>query len=681
MSSRIQILASDASKVIAFAAASPLPTLDKAENPLPEAIVWMPAGRHAISAGTLDGPTFTGSIVCDEQAARAVSASFQSITATGQRIWLDFDHEDAEASAWVKSFSWDSARGILAHVEWTSKGEAAVRGKSYYSFSPAFEAEGKSGRVLGLIAGHAAGGLVNAPAFGAAMPALIAARIGNVTTNKTAPGGKPELTNMKDLLVKLLAALAITPPADATEEQMVALVAKHSTENSKAVAQLGEMKVELEKVQVAAKAKAESDASAKKLAEDAVKQIGEINAVLASLKAGASLTHAGPGGVQVTSESITDILAGYAAKDPAQFPVSKQYEFQRDEFARERAQIWARSISPFVKKESLYDLVCHAEKRKGDVSRVAAKNVTGPVPILAANSLGTLVGSLVTQQHLSLLKAQLPALDLFSTDFSGSSVKLNQSIITRILGLPTVQTYSTSSGYAKTDVTATDVSVVINTHRYTQYDYNANELASTSRDLFGEQAEGAIYVLGKDMLDALLALVLKANFASQTVVTQANWNRSALIAARVALRKRKVQIRDGFALMNEDYFGALASDATIINLGVYQRPELINEYVLPKIAGFQPVGYVDFPTAGTVTALLGAKESLLMAARLPYDYVDAQAGSNYGNVSQITDPNTGLSVMLTQYVNHDLGASRYRLALMYGVALGDTTRAQLISST
>jgi hypothetical protein len=102
--------------------------------------------------------------------------------------------------------------------------------------------------------------------------------------------------------------------------------------------------------------------------------------------------------------------------------------------------------------------------------------------------------------------------------------------------------------------------------------------------------------------------------------------------------------------------------------------------MLPKIAGFTPMAYVDLPTTNFLTAIIGVKECVLVAARLPYDYVDAQIGANYGAVSQITDPNTGLSVMLTQYVNHDLGNSNYRLALMSGSAVGDGARAQLIAS-
>lgn len=143
--------------------------------PLPSAIVWMPEGVHKISAGTVGGGTYSGKVICDAQAGRAIKESFSRITAGGRRVYLDFNHEEGAAAAWVKRFDYVGGLGIIAHVEWTAGGEAALRGKTYYSFSPSFSCERETGRVVSLLPGKAAGGIVNSPAFDA-MPALIAAK-------------------------------------------------------------------------------------------------------------------------------------------------------------------------------------------------------------------------------------------------------------------------------------------------------------------------------------------------------------------------------------------------------------------------------------------------------------------------------------------------------------------------
>ena len=394
--------------------------------------------------------------------------------------------------------------------------------------------------------------------------------------------------------------------------------------------------------------------------------------------------------VDVTRQDPVDILAAYAAKDPAQLPTNNHSAVSRAELSIERAHIFARDISPLLKgnsterRNALVNLLLTAEGRKDDVARIAAKASAQVAKIMAANSLGSLSGSLIAQTCLSLLKAELPALSVFTTDFSNAAAKLNQTIITRVRAIPAVQTYSTSTGYQATSATDTDVPVTIAAHRYVQFDYNANELASTSRDLFGEQAEGAIYALGKDVIDTALAFFNLTNFSAgsqHTVVTQTNWGRPAMINARTALVTRHVYPKGGYCLQNANYFGQLSQDPAIVSLAAFQDPDIIEMGVLPTISDIKPIEYADFPTNGvSLAAVVGTKEAIVLATRLPYDYVDAQVGSNYGAVSQVTDPGSGLSLMLTQYVNHDAGVSRYRVALMSGSAVGDTTRAQLITS-
>jgi hypothetical protein len=670
----VRVQARDAAGVLAFSVPTALPDL-KAGDPLPKEIVWMPAGTHAIQAGTVEGGSYAGTVICDEGAARVAQTGLAALQASGQRTWLDMNHDDGAAVADVRSFSWDPARGVIAHLDWTPRGETALRNKEFSSFSPTFEAHRTTGRVLGLIEGHALGGLVNAPAF-KLMPALIAARFGGGTNN--APGVTPAKEHMKDLLIKLLAALKVQHDANATEDTLVALVAKHFTP-ADASAEVTALKKQLEDAEKAAVAARKENAE--KIAALEKKQT-ENEAVVAGIQARR---------VDVTETDVSEVLAAYAAKDPSQLPANEAYSVQRAELALERANIYANELKPRLHKSgirseirgALHGLLLHARAKGDTIMKVTARLSDNRVKLQSANALGTLSGSLITQQSMSLLKHDLPALGSFTTDFSNAAAKLNQTIITRVPTLQAEQTYDADTGYAKADVTATDIPVTINAHKYAQFAYNANELASSNRDLFGEQAEGAIYALGKGTVDALLALFTVANYddaAQANVVAEADWKRSAVVAARKALRKRKVMVRDGFAIMNEDYFAALASDPVIVALATFQRADLIMEYILPKIAGFMPVGYADLPTTGNLAAILGTKESAIVATRLPYDYVDAQLGGNYGAVSQITDPASGLSVMLTQYVNHDLGRSNYRVALMRGVAVGHKPRVQLIKS-
>jgi hypothetical protein len=668
----VRVLASSADPVGVFGASASIVVPTDPTASLPDCIVWMPAGTHAINAHTADGGTFSGNVICDEQACRAVMASKAKIEATGRRVWLDFNHDEAEASAWVDSFSWDPSRGILAHLKWTAPGEAALRGRSFRSFSPAFACEQSTGRVHGLLGGdHSAGGLVNAQAF-TAMPALIAARMsGFPATSQPAPGGQSEhQKNMnKEQLIALLAALKVTPPADSTVEQLVALHAKTvgeiaakeiKADADKAAAEvlaknnaaIEAAKVEANKAAVAVQAKAAQDA------RDA--ELAEIKATLAAVRAGATAAGAGPGIVQVTA-SVEDVITGYAKMNI------------KNEGAMERGVFYRDKIAPVLAKVG--GIQFGAELHR------AMKILASNKDVLASNSLGTLVGNLISQQSLALLRYEFPELTLFTTDFSDASAKLNQTIDTRL------KTAITASAYTGTFTAAnagnTDVPVTLDTHAYAQVAFNANELGGTNRDLFGEQAEVLNYAIGKDLVDAVYALMTIANFTTTGLIlgstgggTSASvdgtgYNRASAIAAAKKLQVLKQPKAGRFNILNSDAFGALMTDPTVVSLAAFQKPEVITDYVLPPIAGMKTIEAVNLPTTGSMVGFSGSPRALAIVTRIPNDYTNALSGSSYGSVSTIKDPNTGLTVMQTAYINHDTGTSNLRLSVMRGAAVGD----------
>jgi hypothetical protein len=66
---------------------------------------------------------------------------------------------------------------------------------------------------------------------------------------------------------------------------------------------------------------------------------------------------------------------------------------------------------------------------------------------------------------------------------------------------------------------------------------------------------------------------------------------------------------------------------------------------------------------------------------VPNDYTLALPGASNGNVSVVTNPDTGISVQLVQYVDHNLAAATARVATMYGVAVGNPAVARRLALT
>lgn len=166
----------------------------------PPSIQLFPPGVHKINAKGGDGNPVSLSVNVTEATAAAIKSCFDQMTAaaeagTGPRPYLDFNHDDKEASGWPTDVFWAGNDPVTGGVRakmtnadgvstWSKPGEEAITGRSYRAFSPNFQFDRESGSVVGT--GPNMGGLVNRPAFRAIQPlsAKDAEQPNNVAMNK-----------------------------------------------------------------------------------------------------------------------------------------------------------------------------------------------------------------------------------------------------------------------------------------------------------------------------------------------------------------------------------------------------------------------------------------------------------------------------------------------------------------
>jgi hypothetical protein len=313
-----------------------------------------------------------------------------------------------------------------------------------------------------------------------------------------------------------------------------------------------------------------------------------------------------------------------------------------------------------------------------------------------ADTLGTLSGTLVAQRTLDLYKFEFPVLDSITTDFSDLPAQFNQTTTTRIIVVPSVISYDATLGTdgrpagwtVTTPAQTVDASVTLNKHRAVDIIFDANTLASTMRRLFEEMAPAAAYALGKDVVDSLYAVITPGNYTTNTAISigALNFGRPTFAKAKKVLNKLGVPFTNRFALANSDYQEMLEQDPTLVSLAVFQKPEIITNSELPQIARFRPIEAPNLPaTAWTGGAALQAffahKSALLMQSRIPNDWSSVLGpSSTYGSVNVVTNPDTGLSVLLVQFSNPQSSHAEYRLSLIYGVAKGNEKGGQPVTN-
>jgi hypothetical protein len=135
-----------------------------------------------------------------------------------------------------------------------------------------------------------------------------------------------------------------------------------------------------------------------------------------------------------------------------------------------------------------------------------------------------------------------------------------------------------------------------------------------------------------------------------------------------------------FALFNAVYFGQLKKDPAIVSLSAFQDKAIIEQGVLPDVEGFRVIKAVNLPATGNLVGFGGSRSSCVMAARIDSDYTTILPGASYGNVTTVTDPDLGLSVLQVQYVDHKKATATQRISLLFGVAKGQAPAGQRFTS-
>lgn len=294
-----------------------------------------------------------------------------------------------------------------------------------------------------------------------------------------------------------------------------------------------------------------------------------------------------------------------------------------------------------------------------------------------ANVLGTLASSLILQRALELVFTERPVLNAITLDLAPDAVKFNQTVITRTKSVAAVNNFGTGAS----DRADTDVPVTINQFKEIHHAFTIQELSSTDRNLVEESARPIAVGLANHMVDALAANWIAANFTNSTTVAAAWDYENTLIAIRKALAGRGVPA-PWFFVANSDVYNSLLTDTTVISaLNNPSNGDAIRTGRLPMVSGMQIMEYPGLATTGNMVGFAAHMDSTVMASRPPADPRDVlPSAAVQGNIGYITEPRTGLTVMVNEWVDMTTLTANVRMVWMYGTAKGNGNNGQILKT-
>jgi hypothetical protein len=132
--------------------------------------------------------------------------------------------------------------------------------------------------------------------------------------------------------------------------------------------------------------------------------------------------------------------------------------------------------------------------------------------------------------------------------------------------------------------------------------------------------------------------------------------------------------------VNAGTYAAFLKDELIVAADKNARSQAINTGVISAVAGFDIFEYPAIISTNTLIGFAGLKDSAVLAMRAPSNPQDISDAPYAGKLTYVTGPESGITVMVNEWIDQSTLAVNVRLIWLYGVAVGNATNGQRMVS-
>ncbi len=286
--------------------------------------------------------------------------------------------------------------------------------------------------------------------------------------------------------------------------------------------------------------------------------------------------------------------------------------------------------------------------------------------------MATRTANKILADIVAAFRTRVPALGSMGLNFSSEKLRLGQTAIAHVEGLPTSATYDGTTGYANgaTEMgdLLTDIPIIIDSHKHVPVKIShLNAIADEKRynNAVGNQA----YVLGKEIVDSVLEKVKVSSISASTTKATASMDYATLTAINGAMNIQGAATSGRRGIVSTLVMNELMGDTKIAS-GDYHGQMAGGQSLrtLVNIAGFERIDeYPEFPTNNKVgQTFTGASTDICTAAG--HGFV---TGDRVRVSTSAADLPAGLSVDTDYYVIKT-GADTFKLATTRALAVAGT---------
>jgi hypothetical protein len=292
---------------------------------------------------------------------------------------------------------------------------------------------------------------------------------------------------------------------------------------------------------------------------------------------------------------------------------------------------------------------------------------------MATNTLGGVNLTRISQLTLDSLKTMPIPLRAFTTDFSPDVAQSGNAVTTRFVTNPSATDFASSK--ATGNSTTTSRTITMNKYSGVSIGFTDEQMSYTDVKLAEMFIRPALVALFEDVMANVHARILAANFATNTVITAANFTAANVAGLNLTMNQNKVLMSPRSLIVAPDYANTLKKDAALQAAYAYGNNGVITTGQLPQVYGFTPYEF-NGTIPNNSENLAGYAlhpQALIIASRAP-----VVPQNWYGQVANITEPDSGLTVQFRNFYDGTEQVTQF--CLLYGTGLGVTSNLIRIKS-
>ena len=289
-----------------------------------------------------------------------------------------------------------------------------------------------------------------------------------------------------------------------------------------------------------------------------------------------------------------------------------------------------------------------------------------------ANALNGVFLTRIAKLTLDAMLASKLPMTQFWTDFSDEIAVSGNAVTTRYPNALTVSNFAS----AKTPIDSNTVSRTITLDKYigVPIQFTDTEMAFSDVKLMDMFVAPALSALADNVMATAQALITVSNYSSNNVIAAADFTAANVARVSRIQTAAKVPLAGRRIICSPTYAETLKTQTSVQAAYAYGPGNTIREGVIPRVYGYDVFEYNGtIPTTNNLAAYAFVPQALLIAARPP-----ALPRNWYGEVRNVTDPETGLTVQVRDYYNGTQQVTEW--CFIYGCQIGNPAGLTRITS-